>query len=177
MAPERVDVLRPIKTYREVIDMADDTAYNNPIPRTNRSPRNLSSLLYDAFNAVEGEEGDVAARLRVGMVRISQRAEKVFGSIGPWYIAQHVATQRTPDGPMKIHVLLGDELAPDKVRREWVETLGEARSVPTYADAFRVCITQGVGFPVHEKQLANLTVGARTLMPLRPSSQSIGRTL
>jgi len=129
--------------------MADDRS-----SRPNRSKRSLPYLLDTAI-----EKGDETSRLQLGIVALAKKYQDQFGSVGPWYVALRADSFVTPDGPMVTHRLLGERLRPDLIRRFWVETVGEALELHTFYDAIRACELQGIGTPVHQKELHLLTIG------------------
>jgi hypothetical protein len=70
---------------------------------------------------------------------------------GSWYGAVPVDEPRAP-GQRPRYRLFGETVSSDGVKRELVDTLGEAQEFDTYRDVLAACATQGEGAPMHERE-------------------------
>lgn len=100
------------------------------------------------------EVGTPHARMELGVAVMTKKAgQREKG--GSWYGAVPVDEPRAP-GQRQRYRLFGEAIAEDGVKRELVDTLGEAQEFANYRDVLAACAIQGRGAPMHEREVVKV---------------------
>jgi hypothetical protein len=107
------------------------------------------------------EVGTPQARMELGVAVMTKKAgQREKG--GSWYGAVAIDESRPP-GQRPRYRLFGEAVSDDGVKRDLVDTFGEAQEFDTYRDVLAACAIQGEGAPMHEREALRVMPGAAVL--------------
>lgn len=114
--------------------------------------------------------GTPQARMDLGIAALNKKIHDRYGKAA-WYGAVELEPIDAPDGRIRQFRLFGENRDVTGVKRELVESLGEAEEFDTYRDCLSACSLQGEGVPMHGREAVRIM--PRTAV-LTPSSLDIG---